>query len=110
MTAIILGSAYPEGRAPTERKYPCIACRAPLSAVRVGTRCRKCSDLDQRTRGRVRTRPVVREVPAVAWYDNDSDIATYRAEKLAKTERGPATRAEQALRAAAAQIASECVA
>lgn len=110
MTALTLGTIYPCGRAPIQRKYPCVVCRTPLSAVRVGTRCREHSDHDQRTRGRVRTRPVVREELSVAWYDTDSDVALYRATKLAKTERGPATRAEQALRAAAAQLASECVA
>jgi len=87
MTAIHVATTYPYGRAPVVRKHPCVVCGKPNSAVRVGTRCREHSDHDQRTRGRVRTQPVVREEPAVAWYDNDSDIATYRHERARRLAR-----------------------
>lgn len=74
---------YPRDRASVKRKHPCVVCAEPESAVRAGTRCRGCSEADQRTRSRIRTRPApkVQQIPRY-----DSDVELYRAEKQARAE------------------------
>jgi hypothetical protein len=112
-------------------KTPCIDCREKL-AYRAGGRCHECHVVNQRERlvaftSRIKSDPTLRaamkarksakeaakraavakrKLPALMPH-KDTSIALYRAEKLAKTERGPATRGEQLLREIALQIRTE---
>lgn len=89
-------------RPPLRRLHPCVVCHAPDTACRIGTRCPNCRDelylkhqadaSRRRSTSRLREQERQRVEAAAApklspWYETDSAVQTYRAEKARRDAR-----------------------
>jgi len=87
-------ASTPERNTVIVRRWTCIDCRTPRSAIRKGLRCTACSELHGRERRKLRSakrpahvEPVEQSRRKGAWYEVDPDIAAYRAEKAKRDAR-----------------------
>ena len=98
------------------RRWPCVDCRDPRTAMRPDTRCPKCSYLarlermrkylaNRKANGTTTGKPKAAKQKTQP--QSDRDITLYRAEKALRKEYGPATRDVQICFEVAAQLKAE---